>query len=443
MQIEMGVAEITQRLISMIEKDEVFQNVTVRGEVSNFKFSGPHAYFSLKEGEYFLNCVMFNAIYRYPSGIKDGIIVKAGGAIKIYSKRGSYQLYAEFIHEGSDYGELYKKFEELKNKLKREGIFDKPKKEIPLFPKKIAVVSSKTSAAFHDVIKTIKKRYPIAELLLFHTSVQGKEASAEIVNALDAADRSGADVILLVRGGGSIEDLWNFNEEAVVKKVYEMKTPVVTGVGHEIDTTLVDYVADRRAPTPTGAAEYATPDIFEIEKNVKIIFSRIKRVINGKTEEVINSEAESKKRLDFLSPKRKLTAETERINEAFSKAQKTIETRIKEKVNFISRDLDALTHSKVVRMAEAFPEKINLKEEIMRRDVFSTMQRKTSLLDKIELSLNTHDPLEPIRRGYAVVLKNGAYVRSIYDVKVSDEIELKLSDGKISSEVMEIEKYGR
>lgn len=443
MQIEMGVAEITKRLILVIEKDEVFQNITVRGEVSNFKFSGPHAYFSLKEGEYLLNCVMFNAIYKYPAGIKDGIIVKAGGTIKIYSKRGSYQLYTEFINEGSDYGELYKKLEELKNKLKREGIFDKPKKAIPLFPKKIAVVSSKTSAAFHDVVKTIKKRYPIATILLFHTSVQGRDASSEIVNALNLADKAKADVILLVRGGGSIEDLWNFNEEIVVEKVYEMETPVITGVGHEVDTTLVDYVADRRAPTPTGAAEYATPDIVEIERNVKITFSRIKGSMNEKIEETANLKSGAKKRLDFLSPKRKLITERERINEAFSKVKKINETCVKERVNLISRNLDALTHSRVVRIVETFPEKIHLKGELMRREIMGVMQKKTAFLDKIELSLNAHDPLEPVSRGYAIVLRNGVYVRSIYDVKVSDEIELKLSDGKISSEVMEIEKYDK
>ncbi|MGC8545386.1 MAG: exodeoxyribonuclease VII large subunit [Athalassotoga sp.] len=441
--LEMGVAEITMRLISVIETDEIFQNVMVRGEVSNFKFSGPHAYFSLKEGEYLLNCVMFNATYRHPSGIKDGTVVKASGAIKVYPKRGTYQLYTESILEGKDYGELYKRFEELKIKLKNEGIFDKPKKEIPRFPQKIAVVSSKTSAAFHDVVKTIKKRYPLAVILLFHTSVQGKEASKEIVSALDAADRSSADVILLVRGGGSIEDLWNFNEEIVVKKVYAMKTPVITGVGHEVDTTLVDYVADRRSPTPTGAAEYATPDLVELKRNIDISFSRITNEMDQKIDESFDLVERSKKRLDFLSPKRQISIETERINESFSKMIKIVDEMIKEKRSSLIRNFEAISHSKIVRTIELVPERLDSKMEMMKRTVSNDISKKYLSLEKIEMSLNVHDPLEPVRRGYAMVFKDERLVKSVHELKKSDEIKLKLSDGKILSEVVEIEENGK
>ncbi len=439
----MGVSEITRRLISVIETDEIFQNVVVRGEVSNFKFSGPHAYFSLKEEEYLLNCVMFNAIYRHPSGIKDGTLVKASGAVKIYPKRGTYQLYTESILEGKDYGELYKRFEELKIKLKSEGIFDKPKKEIPRFPKKIGVVSSRTSAAFHDVVKTIKKRYPLATLLLFHTSVQGKEASTEIVNALDAADRSGADVILLVRGGGSIEDLWNFNEEMVVKKVYAMKTPIITGVGHEVDTTLVDYVADRRAPTPTGAAEYATPDLFEMKRNIDISFSRIKNDTDQKIDELFDSIERSKKRLDFLSPKRQISIKEEKVYESFSQLNRILDNAIKAKRALLLRNLEALKHSKIVRTIELVPERLNSKIEMIKQKISNETSQRVLSLEKIELSLNAHDPMEPIRRGYVMVFKDEKLVKSVHELKKSDEIKLKLLDGKILSEVMEIEENGK
>ncbi len=441
--IEMGVAEITKRLISVIEKDQIFQSITVRGEVSNFKFSGPHAYFSLKEEEYLLNCVMFNAVYRYPSGVKDGTLVKASGAIKVYPKRGTYQLYTESIVEGKDYGELYKKLEQLKIKLKNEGIFDKVKKEIPRFPKKIAVVSSRTSAAFHDVVKTIKKRYPLTTILLFHTSVQGKEAAAEIVNALDAADRSGADVVLLVRGGGSIEDLWNFNEEIVVKKVYEMKTPTISGVGHEVDTTLVDYVADRRAPTPTGAAEYATPDLLEIKKNIELSFSRIVDDMDQKIDESLTSIERSKRRLDFLSPKRQISIKEEKVYEAFSKLKGMLDNTTREKYNLLLRNFEALKHSKIVRTIELVPERLDSKMKMAKQRMSNEISQKVLSLEKMEMSLNAHDPFEPLRRGYAMVFKDEKLVKSVRTLKKSDEIKLKLLDGKILSEVMEIEENGK
>ncbi len=441
--VEMGVIEITRRIISIIEKDETLQNITVRGEISNFKLSGPHAYFSLKEEDYLLNCVMFNAIYRHPHEIKEGTIVKATGSVRIYAKRGTYQFYAESIQEGMDYGELYRKLEELKSKLKKEGIFDKPKKSIPSFPKRIAVVSSKTSAAFHDVVKTVNKRYPLATILLFHTSVQGKDAFLEIVKALDAADRSDADVVLLVRGGGSIEDLWNFNEESVVKKVYGMKKPVITGVGHEIDTTLVDYVADKRAPTPTGAAEYATPDIEELKKHMKVAFSNIVKKFDHDLDQKTYHLVNLKKRLDFLSPVNQTVLKGEKVDEAFIKVKKNFENILKEKSAMFLRVGDALIHSRAVRMTEIMPERLYAKMDTLKRIITNSMSFKSSMVEKAFLSLSIHDPYEPLKRGYAIVSKDDHHVKSVEELKKKDKIKLELFDGKILSEVLEIDKNGK
>lgn len=443
MQNVIGVIEITKRIVSIVEKDEVLQNVTVRGEISNFKFSGPHAYFSLKEEDYLLNCVMFNALYRHPKEIKEGTIVNATGSVRIYPKRGTYQLYVEMVQESADYGELYKKLEELKIKLKNAGIFDKPKKPIPPFPKCIAVVSSKTSAAFHDVVKTIRKRYPLTSILLFHTSVQGKDAFLEIVNALESADRSDADIVLLVRGGGSIEDLWNFNEESVVKKVYEMKKPIITGIGHEIDITLVDYVADKRAPTPTGAAEYATPDIKELEKHMNIIFSNILNELNQDLDQKIDKIKNFKKRLDFLSPINQLMIKKEKINEAFSKMNKIFGGFLKEKHSEILRSGDAIIHSRVIRMIDIMPERLNSKVDTLKRIIANEMSKKSSMIEKSFLSLSLHDPYAPLQRGYAIISKNQHPVKSVEELRKKDKIELELFDGKILSEVLEIDKNGK
>ncbi len=441
--IEMGVAELTKRVILAIESDDILNNVTVRGEISNFKYSGPHAYFSLKEGDYLLNCVMFNASYKIQNRtIPDGTTLKANGSVKIYAKKGYYQLYVEFVQEGKDYGDLYRKLEELKAKLKREGIFEKKKREIPIFPRKIAVVASRTSAAFQDVVRTIKKRYPIATIFLFHTLVQGKDASQEIVKALDAADEYGADVVLLVRGGGSIEDLWNFNEEIVVKKVYDMKTPIITGVGHEIDFTLVDYVADLRAPTPTGAAEFATPDVAGIKYNLDLDFQRIANMINAHTKTYGDMLDRSKHRLALLSPERILILRMEKTEAIFKNMKNMLNSFFKMRYSDLSSGGDAIIHSRIIRIIEMFPERIDSRFETIKRIAEKQVDRKISYLEKMELSLNAHDPDQPVKRGYAMIFKEDLLVRSVSQLQKSEKIRIVLSDGQVISKVEEI-KNGR
>ncbi len=305
------------------------------------------------------------------------------------------------------------------------------------------MVSSKTSAAFQDVVKTINKRYPLATILLFHTSVQGREAFLEITNALDAADRSDADVVLLVRGGGSIEDLWNFNEESVVKKVYEMKKPVITGVGHEIDTTLVDYVADKRAPTPTGAAEYVTQDIEDLRKHMDIIFSNIVKKFDQSLAQKTYHLVDLKKRLDFLSPVNQTILQGEKVDEVFLKVKKAIENILKEKDSIFLRVGDALIHSRVVRTTEVMPERLYTKMDTLKRIIANNMSSKVSMVEKSFLSLSIHDPYEPLKRGYAIISKDEHPVKSVEELKKKDKIKLELFDGKILSEVLEIDKNGK
>ncbi|MDN5338219.1 MAG: exodeoxyribonuclease large subunit [Thermotogaceae bacterium] len=268
------VSQITSKIKELLETDPELIDVVVEGEVSNWKIRGDHAYFVLKDEEAVLNCVMFGAVHR-ARNIEDGFHVLAYGRIGVYEKRGQYQLYCEQIQVVSKVGLLYQRYEELKNKLRKEGIFDKPKKVIPVFPKRIGVITSRDSAAYRDIYKVISKRYPLVEIYLFHTSVQGKEALVEIPKALKIADKYSLDLLILARGGGSIEDLWAFNEEVVVKSAFNLKTPLITGVGHEIDTTLVDFVADLRAPTPTGAASAAVPDIEELRHRLDLLLKNI------------------------------------------------------------------------------------------------------------------------------------------------------------------------
>lgn len=437
--VEMGVVELTQRIMQDLKSDSILNSVAVRGEISNFKYSGPHAYFSLKEGESLLNCVMFNAIYKLRNEkIQDGTMVKAYGSIRVYVKRGVYQLYTESIEQGKDLGELYRQFEALKKKLSAEGIFDKIKKGIPSFPKRIAVVASRTSAAFQDVINTVKKRYPLAEILLFHTEVQGKTAAPHIIKALDAADKSDADVVLLVRGGGSIEDLWNFNEESVVKKVYEMRKPVVTGVGHEIDTTLVDYVADLRAPTPTGAAERATPEVKELDLRIDRIFRNISNSFVNKLLKYDSDIKHLKERLSSRSPSRMLEIKNQRVSSVFDNMRRNVLNIMERKGQDLNRSEEALKHARTVRDVELFGERVENIFDNLKRKMESNLQTKTYLLEKMRSDLKAYDPGTALKKGYSLVYKDDELVNSVEGVKKGDALKIIFSDGDASADVKEV-----
>ena len=271
------VRELTVLIKYNLENDIRFKNILVKGEISNLKIhpSG-HWYFTLKDKFSRISAVMFSS---YAKNVKiritEGMQVILTGSIGVYENGGSYQLYVNNI-QPDGIGTLYLQFEELKRNLEKEGLFDpKYKKPLPKYPMRIGVISASSGAAIHDIFTTITRRWPISERILIPASVQGLSAAPTIVNALKLADTLNFDVIILARGGGSLEDLWPFNEEIVARAIFEMKTPVVSGVGHEVDFTISDFVSDKRAPTPTGAAEMVTPDINEIRLQVNNLKSRV------------------------------------------------------------------------------------------------------------------------------------------------------------------------
>ena len=255
----------------MFQSDYALRRISIKGQVSNCKYhSSGHIYFSLKDEGSQISCVMFaNARY---DGLKfeleDGQEVVVDGNISVYERGGSYQLYAQEIRLNG-IGELYVAYEMLKQKLYEEGLFDHEKKKpIPKNPKKIGVVTARTGAAIHDIISTAKRRNPYVQLILYPAKVQGDGASDTIVAGIKALDQYGVDIIIVGRGGGSIEDLWAFNEEKVARAIYEAQTPIISGTGHEVDTTIADYAADLRAATPTAACELAVPDIREVMEGI-------------------------------------------------------------------------------------------------------------------------------------------------------------------------------
>ena len=266
-----SVTQINTYIKRMFQSDYALRRISIKGQVSNCKYhSSGHIYFSLKDEGSQISCVMFaNARY---DGLKfeleDGQEVVVDGNISVYESGGSYQLYAQEIRLNG-IGELYVAYEMLKQKLYEEGLFDHEKKKpIPKNPKKIGVVTARTGAAIHDIISTAKRRNPYVQLILYPAKVQGDGASDTIVAGIKALDQYGVDIIIVGRGGGSIEDLWAFNEEKVARAIYEAQTPIISGTGHEVDTTIADYAADLRAATPTAACELAVPDIREVMEGI-------------------------------------------------------------------------------------------------------------------------------------------------------------------------------
>ncbi len=266
-----SVTQINTYIKRMFQSDYALRRISIKGQVSNCKYhSSGHIYFSLKDEGSQISCVMFaNARY---DGLKfeleDGQEVVVDGNISVYERGGSYQLYAQEICLNG-IGELYVAYEMLKQKLYEEGLFDHEKKKpIPKNPKKIGVVTARTGAAIHDIISTAKRRNPYVQLILYPAKVQGDGASDTIVAGIKALDQYGVDIIIVGRGGGSIEDLWAFNEEKVARAIYEAQTPIISGTGHEVDTTIADYAADLRAATPTAACELAVPDIREVMEGI-------------------------------------------------------------------------------------------------------------------------------------------------------------------------------
>ena len=296
------VSKVTDYIGELIGSDSNLKHVFIKGELSNVKlYRSGHLYFTLKDEESQIRGVMFGARYKLKFKPKDGMKVLIEGKIEVYKNYGTYQLYVSEISKDG-IGDLHRKYEELKEKLNKEGLFDDShKKKIPNFPKRIGVVTAANGAAIRDIITTIKRRWPLCEVLLFPSLVQGDKAAENIVYQIKRSEKFNLDTLIVGRGGGSIEDLWSFNEEIVARAIYDCNTPVISAVGHEIDFTIADFVADFRAATPTAAAEIAVPPYEEIKNGINQLSLRANLAINKTLDE-------NKSKLDNIVSKQLFTA---------------------------------------------------------------------------------------------------------------------------------------
>ena len=390
------VSQVNSYIKEKIAADEGLNNLIIKGEISNFKnhYTG-HMYFTLKDDKSLIKCIMFKT-YAQRLGFmpKDGMKVFVFGEVSVFERDGVYQVYVKAMQEDG-VGALYKQYEELKNRLEKEGFFDEShKKKIPLMPKTIGVLTSQTGSVIRDIINVSTRRNPNVRIRLFPVPVQGQDAAAKIAEGIRFMNENKfADVLILARGGGSLEDLWPFNEEVVAHAIHESEIPIISAVGHETDFSISDFVADLRAPTPSAAAELAVPDIYEINQKIIGYQNRLRLALNKKYEMM------------------KMHYEKVMSSSVFKEPIRMVNDRAMILDTYIKR-LEVLIQNK--KQAE--------KEQYV----------------KLISKLDALSPLKTLSRGYSIVEENGKTISSVKNLKIGDNIDIKLSDGNAKAEVMEV-----
>jgi exodeoxyribonuclease VII large subunit len=432
------VSEIVSDLQANLEGNPYFQNLLIEGEVSNLRipYTG-HWYFSLKDRNSALDCAFLSYQNRYcPYKIKNGDKVIVKGGINVYVPQGKVQFKVQSL-KPSGQGDLYAKLEELKRRLNQEGLFNPAhKKPLPPYPMDIAVVTGNATAAREDIYRTFKERWPIARLTDYPAPVQGKDAAPKIIQALRKADEGGHELIILARGGGSIEDLWCFNDESLARFIYDMKTPVVTGVGHEIDTTLVDYVSDHRSVTPTGAVEDSTPDIHEVESTLNQYRIHMIQMMKADLSQAEMHFRRVSENPVFLHPQRLVQEKETRLSTNFQKLTRLIHGK--------SSLLRGSLQSSENRMESAVRKKlddhkaeIQNQAEKLNSAEKAVLQTKKDALAKTASLLDAYSPLKVLARGYSIVSQNGKVISEAETVETGSLIDIRLHQGSLRAEVKE------
>lgn len=414
-EVSLTVTDINNYIKNIVDGDFFLSNVTLKGEISNLKFhTRGHLYFSLKDENSKINAVMFNYKNLGLNFIpKDGMNVIVKGKVSVFTTGGSYQITVSNMKEDG-IGNLYILFEELKRRLQREGLFSpEHKKKLPRIPKKVGVITASTGAAVKDIISTINRRFPLTEIILFPTLVQGVGAKENIVKMINEANESDVDVIILGRGGGSIEDLWAFNEEIVARAIYNSNKPIVSAVGHEIDFTISDFVSDMRAPTPTGAAELVVPSKVEIQSYLNDYKGRIISVINKKIKSYTDTFSKLKSTYILKNPISMYEIDEQKLDNMLEK-------------------LGSIMTYKLEREKS----KLNNLSKMISPNILNRLDKEKIKLENIETKLNLLNPENILKKGYSLTLVEGKIVKSIKSVKKGSIIDTKFSDGIIKSEVL-------
>ncbi|MCI7332480.1 MAG: exodeoxyribonuclease VII large subunit [Mollicutes bacterium] len=436
-----SISDINRIIKFTIDNNESLRSVYIKGEISNLKFhSRGHLYFSLKDENSKINAVMFN-YNRYLNFVpKDGDSVLVHGKVSVYEATGSYQIYVDdMLQDGL--GNLYQLFEELKKKLSSEGLFNtEHKKKINRLPRKIGVITAPTGAAVRDVISTINKRYPLVEIYVFPTLVQGEDASKNIVRMIELANTYPLDTIILGRGGGSIEDLWAFNEEIVARAIYKSKIPIISGVGHEIDFTISDFVADLRAPTPTGAAILATSDKEDILKYLKTTKERVNNAILNRLYSYNELIKKYKSNYILNNPMRLYDIKEQKLDILYDR----INTNIRIKLDNSYKIIDKYKSNYILNNPRVLYENKFDKLSSLSADINSSIKRiienNGKRLDTLKIKLELLNPKNVLDKGYSILYKDGKIIKNTKDIVLDDNLNVIISDGNIDVIVKGVNK---
>ena len=434
------ISKINQYIKLMFDSDNALQRVYLKGEISNFKrHTSGHLYLTLKDEESRISAIMFrSAAAHLTFQPEDGMNVLVTGRISVYPAGGNYQIYIDKM-EVDGLGNLYVEFEKLKKKLQQDGLFDPAhKKEIPKFPRKIGIVTAPTGSAIKDILSTIQRRFPLCETILFPALVQGISAASDVARKIEIANTYDIDVLIVGRGGGSIEDLWAFNEEIVARAIYNSHIPVISAVGHEVDITIADFVADRRAPTPTGAAEMAVPtvsevkNIFALKKNTLSSIIKEKLTVASQELKKVKSSYILKNPMTLYEMKmQKLDALTDALNKDMTNyiTQKKLELQSYQKSFVLQNPLNSYTK---------YFKDLENNQKVLKNKIEQILEKKTSDLQYVIQTLRLVNPLNILDKGFSLVKKDGHIIKSSQEIKEKDLLDIRLHQGELKVEVKEI-----
>lgn len=437
------VTALTKYIKRKLDIDQHLQQIWLRGEISNFKHhSRGHMYMTIKDEQTRIQAVMFAGNNRYLKFTPEsGMKVLIRGNVSVYEAAGQYQLYINTM-EPDGIGALYLAYEQLKVKLEQQGYFSSAhKKRIPAYPKRIGVITSPTGAAVRDIITTIQRRYPLVEVVVIPVLVQGPEAASSIKRGIETANRMNFDTLIVGRGGGSIEELWSFNEEIVARAIYESRIPVISAVGHETDTTISDFVADLRAPTPTGAAELAVPSQAELRNNLQLLNRRLTREVNQLLDQETRRLNNALNSYAFRYPKELIRQKEQELDQQMEALERTLRLQVNDAAmvyQTVMRRLSVQHPKERIEEAEKRITELTIKNNrYMNQTVDYHRRELGNLLDKLSLV----NPLEILKRGFALpYTADGQLLKSVTHIKEKEQLAVKLTDGTIHAQVLSVKE---
>ena len=437
----LSVTTLTKYLKMKFDKDPYLERVYLTGQVSNFRKRPTHQYFSLKDDRAVIQATIWSGIYqKLGFDLEEGMKINIIGRVQVYEPSGSYSIIIEKA-EPDGVGALAIQFEQLKKKLSEEGLFqERFKQAIPQFAKRIGVVTSRSGAVIQDIITTVSRRFPGVEIVLYPTKVQGEGAAEEIArNIARANEREDLDVLIIGRGGGSIEDLWAFNEEIVVRSIFESRLPIISSVGHETDVTLADFVADKRAATPTAAAELATPvtklDLLTYLKNqekrmataVQNTLSKKKEALRGLSQSVI-----------FRQPERLYDGYLQRLDQLMLRLKQGLNGELVRNQQKVQAQIHRLEQLSPIVKLQRYQDRIQQLQKLMRSQMAVIYDAKVAEVKRLSEALLMLDTSRIVARGYAIVKKEDTVVSSANDLKKNDQVMLMMRDGQVELEVKDV-----